>query len=277
MAPFLLSCAAAVAGCGNKAAQSPNPTTYSWPERFAYHVDYVSEVQRDRIPLLHYAESKTTRFALRDAQYLGAQDSVLKTSQRPGGRLALVPYSPEDTLGFYVSIGRYGEITHVQLGCDPALAACGAALPSNVVMELRRIIPRLPVWPAPRGASWEDTLEFNETSHPGGKQSGMITRYTGRADTVISGRAYWVISWHSVRQALRPGSTDVAAEVPTQEDGVTYVEKGRLMPVFSAWSGAVTAPPELREVGATGTGYRGRAYLAGSVFDSLNTARPAGH
>jgi hypothetical protein len=265
----VVACALLALGCGNDAARSPTPTEYEWPERFAYRLDYVSLAQRDREPVLRYAETKTTRFELRDAQYFGSQDSVLKTAQRPGDPPQLVAYSAEDTLGFYVSLGRRGEIAKVQLGCDPAVTACAAALPSNVALELRRLIPRLPLWPAPRGSSWDDTLEFDETGRPGGTQSAMITRYTARADTVVSGRTYWVVGWHSARHAYRRGTTDLGAEAPVQEDGMTFVEKGRLLPVYATWAGAVAASPDLRALGASGVGYRGRAYLAGSVFDSL--------
>ena len=43
------------------------------------------------------------------------------------------------------------EITRVQLACDPVLPGCAAALPWGVALELRRFIPRLPIWEAPRG------------------------------------------------------------------------------------------------------------------------------
>jgi hypothetical protein len=263
-----LTAAALVAGCGNNAARAPHPTSYRWPEQFAYRLDYVSETQRGRQPILHYAETKTTRFAVRDAQFLAAQDSVLKTSQRPGEPLRLVSFAPEDTLAFYVSLGPRGEITRVQLACDPVLPGCVATLPSGVALELRRFIPRLPIWEAPRGSSWADTLEFDETARPGGMRVAMITRYTGRRDTLLSGARYWVLSWHSVRHAVRAGQA-VTSGQPTQEDGVTFVDKTRLMPVFSQWAGVALAPPELRALGAMATGYRGRAYLAGTVFDSL--------
>jgi hypothetical protein len=254
------------AGCGNDQARAPNPTSYRWPEAFAYRVDYVSDAQQRGQTVQHYAETRTTHFQIRDAQYFAASDSVIKTSQRPGEPLRVIAFEVEDTIGFYVSIGRRGEITKLQLACDPALPSCAGALPSGATLQLRRFIPRLPIWEAPRGSSWEDTLEFDDTSRPGGTRGAMLTRYTGRGDTLISGRGYWIIAWRSVRTATRPGER---APAPTREDGMSLVEKERLIPVFSVWAAVVVAPPELRAMGATGTGYRGRAYLAGSVFDSL--------
>ncbi|MFI5279409.1 MAG: hypothetical protein ACHQU1_02850 [Gemmatimonadales bacterium] len=252
--------------CGNDSARAPNPTSYRWPDEFAYRLDYVADAQQRGQTIQHYAETRTMHFQIRDAQYFGASDSVAKTSQRPGGPLEVVAYEPEDTLGFYVSIGRHGEITRMQLACDPAVPACAAVLPSVVTLQLRRIIPRLPVWEAPRGSSWEDTLAYDDTSRPGGVRGALVTRYTGRRDTLVAGRWYWVIEWRSVRTASRPGE---GAMAPIQEDGMSLVEKERLIPVFSVWAAVVVAPPELRAAGASGAGYRGRAYLTGSVFDSL--------
>ncbi len=263
---LVVSTCLAASGCGNEQARAPNPTSFRWPDAFAYRFDYVSDAQQRGRPVEHYAETRTTHFQIRDAQYFAVSDSVLKTSQRPGEPLRLIAYEVEDTIGFYVSIGRRGEITRLQLGCDPALPACAGALPSGALLQLRRFIPRLPLWEAPRGSSWEDTLEFDDTSRPGGTRGAMLTRYTGRGDTVISGREYWIIAWRSVRAATRPSER---APASTREDGMTLVEKARLMPVFAVWAAAVVAPPALRAIGATGTGYRGRAYLAGSVFDSL--------
>lgn len=256
--------------CSGQAARAPTPTVYHWPEQLAWRVDYVSEAQRDRVPILKYAESKTTRLARREGQYLGEQDSVLKTSQRPGGPLLLVTYTPEDTLAFTVRLGTHGELTDMRLGCDPALPECAVALPSAVTMELRRIIPRLPVWEAPSGGGWQDTLTFDDAARPGGTRGTVISRYTGRRDTVIYGREYWMIGWRSLRQSYRQGAgaAGIVAETPVQEDGITLVDKRLLVPVFAIWAGAVAAPPELRAIGATASGFRGRAYLAGSPFDS---------
>lgn len=260
-------------GACNQAERAPNPTAYHWPERLAWHVDYVSEAQRDRVPLLRYAETRTTFLVLRDGQYLGAQDSVLKTSQRPGEPLVLVPYTPEDTLAFYVKLGAHGELTDISLGCDPALPACAEALPSSVALALRRIIPRLPIWEAPQGGGWVDTLAFDDASRPGGTRGTVITSYTGRRDTIIGGQAYWVVGWRATHMSFRrgAGAAGVASETPVEEDGITLVDKRLLLPVLSTWAGAVAAPPQLRALGATASGFRGRAVLGGSPFDSSRT------
>jgi len=259
----------------DRAQRAPNPTAYAWPNSIAWHVDYVSEAQRDRTPILKYAETKTTRLMLRDGSYVGAQDSVLKTSQRPGEPLVLVPYTPEDTLAFYVSLGAHGELSGISLGCDPALPACAEALPSSVALELRRIIPRLPIWEAPQGGGWVDTLSFDDASRPGGSRGAVITSYTGRRDTVIAGEAYWVVGWRSVRNAFRrgAGATGFVMDDPVSEEGVTLVDKRRLLPVVSTWAGAVAAPPAMRALGATASGFRGRAFLGGSPFDSTMVRR----
>jgi len=273
---YLAAPLALLLGACDQAARAPNPTAYHWPERLAWHVDYVSEAQRDRVPLLQYAETKTTRLMLRNGQYVGAQDSVLKTSQRPGEPLVLVPYLPEDTLAFYVKLGSHGELTDVSLGCDPAVPACAEALPSSVMLELRRIIPRLPIWEAPQGGGWVDTLAFDDASRPGGTRGSVITSYTGRRDTIIGGQAYWVVGWRSARSAFRrgAGAAGIAAEGTVEEAGITLVDKRQLLPVLSTWAGAVAAPPAMRAIGATASGFRGRAYLGGSPFDST-MVRPA--
>ncbi len=267
----VLMMAVGLAGCGDRAAQAPNPIRYDWPERFAYRVDYVSEAQRDTRPLLRYTEQKLIRFVQRDDRYVIVQDSVLKTSREPEG-LRLVPYALEDTLAYYAKLGRQGEVTEVVPGCDPAVAACAAALRSLMPLELRRIIPRLPLWSPPRGATWDDTLSFDDAARPEGTRGTVVTRYDAARDTVIGGEAYWLVPWQSVRQAFRrPAPTEVlAAEPPVNETGVTFVEKRRLLPVFSTWVGTALATPAMRRLGATATGYRGRAYLAGSPFDSLH-------
>ena len=203
--------------CGNNAARAPNPTAYRWPEAFAYRVEPGGG-----------GEPRTLRFQVHDEQFFVSMDSLAL------GRLA-----PADTIGFFVSLGRRGELTRLQLACDPAVAECAAELPSRRATLLRRLIPRLPLWEAPRGGSWVDTLGFDDTARPGGSRGELITRYTGRGDTVIGGRGFWVIAWRSEST----GS-------PERQEGVSLVEKDRLLPAFSTWS-------------------RGRAYLAGSVFDSL--------
>lgn len=259
-------------GCGNKAAQAPNPTSYRWPDEIAYRIDFVSETQRNREPMMRFAETKTMKLSNRGGQYIGVFDSVFKTSQRPQQPLVLAPYLPEDTLNFFVKLNTHGKITGVSLACDPALPACAEALPSTVQLLLRRMIPRLPEWEAPSGGGWVDTIEFDDASRPRGTRGTMITTYTGRRDTTIGTRSYWLIGWHAVRQAFEPGAgadPSLGARQPVREDGVTLVDKQSLMPALSTWAGAVAAEPDLQALGATGTGFRGRAYLRGSAFDSL--------
>src|SRR5881409_811784 len=83
-----------LAACEGRASRAPNPTAYQWPDAIAYRVDYVSDAQSGRQTIVHYAESKTTRLTIRDAQYFGEQDSVLKTIQRPGEAPQQQPYAP---------------------------------------------------------------------------------------------------------------------------------------------------------------------------------------
>ena len=67
---------------------------------------------------------------------------------------------------------------------------------------------------------------------------------------------------------LRSGAT-MSAETPVRETGVSFVDKRRLLPVYSTWAGAVTIAEQLRALGATAEGFRGRAYLVGTRFDSV--------
>lgn len=235
-----------------------------------YKFDWVAELQRGGRPVQRLSMRKLLKFTARDDRYLLVYDSVLKTSEVPGSGPRLAPYMPEDTLSFYVSLGRHGELPRIELGCDPAVRECGEALPSVVQQELRRLIPRLPLWEAPRGSVWVDTLAFDDAARPRGTRGMVVTQYGPARDTVIGGRGYWMIGWHSVRTGFRrvPGPSIIAPEQPVEEDGVTLVDKARLIPIFSTWAGALAAPPDLAAQGIESTGFRGRAYLTGSVFDS---------
>src|SRR5207244_3404531 len=85
-------------------------------------------------------------------------------------------------------------------------------------------------------------------------------------DTTVNGRVYALIAWRSIRRAFLPGAegrADLGAQQSVQESGVTLVDKQLMLPAFSAWAGAVPAPPELQARGATGSGFRGRAFLGG--------------
>jgi hypothetical protein len=262
---------AAVVGCGNQTARMPSPARYEWPERMTYRVEYVSETQRDTVPLLRYVELKTLRLVLRDDRYLAWHDSVLKTSQAPGQPAVLEALWPEDTLQFHLKLGSRGEITDLVPGCDPALPACREALPSALPLELRRVVPRLPVWEAPRGAEWQDSLAYDDVPRPRGTRGYVITRYRAEGDTTIAGARYWVVRWRSVRHSFAPSGlrATIIAEAPVEETGLVMVDKERLIPAYASWIGAVAAPPPLRALGTTGTGFRGRAYLAGSPFDAM--------
>jgi hypothetical protein len=77
----------------------------------------------------------------------------MKTGARPNEPPHLVSYTPEDTLTFYVKLGRRGELDDVRLGCDPALPECAQALPSAILLELRRVIPRLSTGEAPANSA----------------------------------------------------------------------------------------------------------------------------
>lgn len=224
-----------VLGCGNRSAGAPNPTAYRWPDTFAYRVELGS------------GASRTLRFQVHDAQFLVATDSL-------AGQLAP---AETDTVSFFVSLGRRGELARLQLACDPTVPSCAAELPSRLATLLRRLIPRLPLWEAPRGGSWNDTLQLDDAARPGGLRGELITRYTGRGDTVVGGHGYWVLAWRSERVAGLPGAATGAVRL----EGMSLVDKDRLLPVFSSWS----------EPGAGDSLAGGRARLAGSAFDSLRS------
>jgi len=208
---------------------------------------------------------------VRNDRYLVWNDSVSKVVLAAGRAAEAEPVRPEDTLRYLVRLGRLGEFLDVEPDCDPTVGACAAALPSALPMELRRIIARLPVWWPPVGDAWADTLDFDDLPRPGAARGDVLTVYRVAGDTVISGRRYWVISWHSVRQAWRPAGSAMVPDPATREDGDVLVDQTRLLPAYARWHGAL--PASARAAGVTGTGYRGRAWLAGSVFDSLGVAR----
>ena len=155
--------------------------------------------------------------------------------------------------------------------CDAALEACRRALPGAVLLQVSRIVPRLPLWEAPRETPWVDTLSFDDAARPGGTRGTVVTQYRGARDTTVAGRAFWVVGWTATRQAFAraTGTTMLAPEQPVTEEGATFVDKERALPAYSVWAGVATAPPGVRAGGATLAGFRGRAYLVGSVFDSL--------
>jgi DNA-binding transcriptional LysR family regulator len=138
---------------------------------------------------------------------------------------------------------------------------------------MRRIIPRLPVWWPPKGHEWVDTLAFDDLPRGRGVRGSEITHYRTARDTVLAGRGYWVVTWSSVRRAVRDSPGGTIPSEPVEEQGAVYVGKERLIPECAVWSGTPATPPDLRARGATATWYRGRACLAGSAIDSLVVAR----
>lgn len=257
--------------CRDESRIAPTPTAYAWPDSFAFKMEYVAETRTDSGLVVRYEERKELRFAARDDQYLAWHDSVIKESLLPGGRGQVEPYAIEDTLPYYVSLDRRGRVTLAEPGCDPALASCRQAMPSALPLELARLIPRLPVWPPPRGSVWVDTLLFDDTQRPGGVRGSVVTRYRVATDTVVAGVALWKVVWHAERRTYAPvpGPVGLAAGVPVDEDGLVYIDKERELPVFAMWGGGVAAPANLAAMGVRGTGFRGRAYLGGSIVERL--------
>ena len=259
--------------CGDSAAGGPSPTRYDWPERFAFNVDFVLSTQRDGREVLRYTESRTLRFGVRDDEsYLVASDSVIKTRSEPDRQLEYLPLSAGDTLAWYLSLGSLGELRGIMPACDPALGECRGTLRSVLPLQLRRIVPRLSEWPVPAGSRWADTLEFDDATRPGGGRGSQVTTYRMGRDTTVGGEAYWKLEWHAVLRTYgAAGMSAIMGARPIEEDGVTLVHKTRLLPLYSAWMGAVVVGSDSGRVVATG--FRGRASLAGSVFDAGPAAR----
>jgi len=265
------------AGCRDRTAQSPSPQYYRWPERMNYRLESVVELQRDARAVQRLEVFKVLKLTVRESQYVLVYDSVLKTTLVPGGPPQLAPYLPEDTLAFAMSLGRRGELGQVVAGCDPALPACDAALPSTVAMEMRRFVPGLPVWPIPAGGTWVDTLRFDDTRRPGGTRGTFVTAYGPVRDTLIGATRYWLVPWRARKQAFRapPGGAGFLPEQPTDEAGLTLIDKSREIPVIATWAGALPAPADLRAIGIQASAYRTRVWLAGTRFDSLFAAERA--
>ncbi len=262
---------AAVAACRDESRIAPGPSSYSWPDSFAFKIEYVAETRTDSALLARYEERKELRFGVHDDQYLAWHDSLVKESLVPGQGGRAEAYSVEDTLRYYVTLDRHGRVTRSEPGCDPALPACRQALPSAIALELAPLVPRLPVWTPPRGDSWEDTITFDDTRRPGGLRGSVVTRSWVAGDTVVAGVALWKVAWHSQQRSFgpSPGASGIAAGVPVEQSGFVYVDKERELPVFAMWGGALPPPAQLEALGVKGTGFRGRAYLAGSIIERL--------
>ncbi len=260
--------AVVLGGCANESARAPNPTGYDWPDAFTYRVEYVAESVRDTQLVSRYDETKLLRFVVRDDRYLVWNDSISKVQLMPGSGSQRGRLYTEDTLHSYVRLTRLGEFNDVEPACDPSLPACHDALPSALPLELRRVIPRLPVWWPPKGHEWVDTLPFDDLPRPDAARGVLITTYRDLRDTVLAGGKYWLVTWKSVRLAARPSGGSMVPDPTVEEYGEVLVDKARLVPVFAGWYGALAAPPALRAVGVTATAFRGRAWMVGSAIDS---------
>jgi hypothetical protein len=270
----LLLLAGFASACGNNTARAPNPTTYEWPDSMTYRIRLTWESDRGAQAVARPDESKRLQLVVRNDRYLVWNDSLAGSGRSPGSRPLGRQIWPEDTLHYFVRLSRLGEIIESVPDCDPVVPECRAALPSALPLEMRRIIPRLPVWWPPKGHEWVDTLAFDDLPRARGSRGSDITHYRAARDTVLAGRGYWVVTWSSVRRVVLgspSGATNPSA--PVEEQGTVYVEKERLIPACAVWTGAPARSPDLQATGATGTRFRGRACLAGSSIDSLVVAR----
>lgn len=256
-------------GCTNESARAPNPTGYDWPDAFSYRVEYVAEAARDSAVLSRFDERKLLRFEVRDDRYLVWSDSLSRSGWGPGAGSLGERARPSDTLRSYVLLTRLGEFGDIEPGCDPAVAACRDALPSALPLELRHVIPRLPVWWPPKGHEWVDTLRFDDLPRPGGARGALISTYRDVRDTVLAGRGYWLVTWRSTTRASRPSGGAMVADPTVEEHGYVLVDKQGLVPAYASWQSVLGAPPAPQAIGTTATSLRGRAWLAGSPFDSL--------
>lgn len=243
-------------GCPNRAARAPNPMSYRWPERFAYRIHQTGgsdsggvEAQDD--------DRRMLRLQWREERYQVWSDSVVKRRTVNGRPAVPEPIWPEDTLRFLIRLGRFGDLGRPEATCDPVVPACADALRSSLPIQLRRLIPRLPVWEAPRGAAWADTIWFNDIRRSRGARGSVVTSYRSARDTTVGGGAYWVVEWRSVRQSVRRGGGrgGITVDSAATEAGAVLVDKGRLIPVRAVWE----------RVGSVRE--RGTADLAGSAFE----------
>lgn len=262
--------AVVLAACTNESGRAPNPTHYAWPDEFAYRVQNVGEAVRDTTVVVRYEEAKLLRFAIRYERFVVWHDSISRTTTAPGAAPTDVRLNPEDTLRYFVGLSRLGAFLNLQPACDPTVPACGDAFPSALPLELRHLIPKLPVWWPPKGHEWVDTLRFDDLPRPGAARGEVVTTYRDLRDTVVAGHPCWMVSWRSRTEAARPGAGGaMVPDPPTVEQGDVLVDKQTLMPLFAGWYGAAAAPPALRAAGVTASAHQGRAWLVGSVYDSL--------
>jgi len=275
VAAFLLT---VLAACSNEPPAATGPAYYQWPDSFAFLIEFVSESRSDTVLLVRYEERKALRFVARGDRFLVWHDSVVKESLMPGRAALVEPFAPEDTLQYYAAMDRRGRISGSEPGCDPAAPACREALPSTLPLEVRRLVPALPEPPPRRGQTWEDTVVFDDTPRPRGVRGSVVTSYRVMGDTVVAGDTLWVIAWRSVRRTFggAGGLAGLTPNQPVEEVGMGFSERRTGLPVYATWAGGVVAPPGVRAAtGVSGTGFRGRAYLAGSVVERvLSPASP---
>ncbi len=274
-----------MAACGNETARAPVPTAYDWPDSMAYRITEETRVVQGARVVTASDESTRLRFAVRDdGSFAVWHDSVRRTETRGGAAGVPVPPATGDTLHFFVRLSRWGEFLGIERGCDPAEAACHAVPPSALPLELRHLMPRLPVWWPPRGHEWADTLAFDDLPRPDGARGTVTTVYRAARDTVLGGGSYWIVTWRAVRRAVRSagsasggggGGGAFVADAEVEESGVVYVDKRRLVPALAEWQETTAPAPQLRSLGATRTEVRGRAVLVGSALDSLRATEEA--
>ena len=256
-----LAVAVLLPGCANQSGRAPVPPHYDWPDSFAYRVRITTDSTVDGHPSIRDEVTKLVRFAVRNERYAVWNDSVSKSRAEAGQAPQSGQLVPADTVRFFVRLSRYGAVADVQPDCDPSVAACFGVLPSALQIELRRVIPRLPVWWPPRGHAWADTLRFDDGTRPGGRRGGVSTVSRDAHDTVVAGWPFWRLVWRSERvDALAFAGTYLQLPKVT-EIGEVLVDKRTLMPALATWVGALTTP-------AAATSWRGSARLLGSVFDS---------
>lgn len=267
-----LCCALLLAGtaaaCTNETARAPNPTAYDWPDSLAYRVQEVAQANGAGQPVARLEHSRLLRLVVGyDGAYSVTQEGVHLTDWPVHGAPTARQLLPEDTLRYFVRLSRWGEFLSAEPACDPAVPACRDAPPSSLLMGLRRLVPRLPVWWPPKGRAWEDTLVIDDAARPRGLRGTLTTVYRAPRDTVAGGQAYWIVTWRSAwRPAAAPG-VGIARGIEA-ESAVVYVDKLRLVPALAIWGGAEPPSSGPRGPDAARTEVRGRAVLVGSAFDA---------
>ncbi len=213
-------------------AAPPSPPEYRWPESFSYRLEVTTAPGPGDTASSNQPDVRVLTIGRRDDLY----------------RVRL------DTIEFRVELGSRAELARVERSCDPALAPCRAASPPLLRRELRRIMPRLSIWPVAPGGTWADTVELADALAPG--DSGrVVTTYTPGPGDTIAGRRYWRIRWRAVHTT--------ASGPVSEEEGATLVDQRTRLPVYSLWTG--------RSAGS-GASYSGKAYLPD--LDSARAGAP---